>query len=118
MPSTGSCDGATSAQLKADIDAGRTGDKLTGFDPAAAPLGTDDEAGGSPPTPHMIAEARLAELSRPIDRRDLSGADRPRPSTAPDGRADTRTPALAGVALGVALGLLVVVIYFLAHAMS
>lgn len=36
---------ATSAQLKADIDSGLTGDKVSGLDPAAAPLGTDDEAG-------------------------------------------------------------------------
>ena len=36
-----------SAQAKGAIDSGRTGDKVPGFDPAAAPLGTDDEAGGA-----------------------------------------------------------------------
>lgn len=38
----------TGEQLRADIDSGRTGDKVAFPDPAAAPLGTDDEAGGHP----------------------------------------------------------------------
>lgn len=33
-------------QLRADIDSGRTGDKVDFPDPAAAPLATDAEAGG------------------------------------------------------------------------
>ena len=33
-------------QLRADIDSGRTGDKVDFPDPAAAPLPTDAEAGG------------------------------------------------------------------------
>lgn len=37
------------AQLKHDIDSGKTGDKVDAFDPAAAPLGTDDEAAGTHP---------------------------------------------------------------------
>jgi hypothetical protein len=36
----------TGEQLRADIDAGRTGDKVAFPDPAVAPLGTDAEAGG------------------------------------------------------------------------
>jgi hypothetical protein len=32
-------------RLRADIDSGRTGEKVSASDPAAAPLGTDDEAG-------------------------------------------------------------------------
>jgi hypothetical protein len=54
-------DGNTSAQLKADIDSGRTGDKNPVFDLALAPLGTDDEAAGHPPSPHRIAMARQYE---------------------------------------------------------
>lgn len=34
-------------QLRADIDSGRTGDKVDHPDPATAPLGTDAEAGGA-----------------------------------------------------------------------
>lgn len=41
----------TSAQLKAEIDSGRTGDKMPAHDPGLSPLGTDDEAAGSPRTP-------------------------------------------------------------------
>lgn len=39
---------ARSARLKQAIDTGRTADKVPGFDPGAAPLGTDDESGGAP----------------------------------------------------------------------
>lgn len=40
----------TGEQLRADIDAGRTGDKIPFPDPAAAPLATDAEAGGASTT--------------------------------------------------------------------
>lgn len=56
--------GATTAQLRGDIDAGRTGDKVCWPDPAAAPLGTDDEAGGSPTSPQAAAAARDYETGR------------------------------------------------------
>ncbi len=51
----------TSAQLKGDIDSGRTGDKIPHVDVGAAPLGTCDEAGGTPPTPQRVRLARLTE---------------------------------------------------------
>jgi|RhiMetdeSRZDD1v2_1073273.scaffolds.fasta_scaffold3462334_2 hypothetical protein len=56
--------GATLEQLRADIDSGRTGDKVPGPDPAIAPLGTDDEAAGSPPSPETIDLARQLENRR------------------------------------------------------
>lgn len=37
---------STGAQIRGDIQSGRTGDKRPGFDPALAPLETDSEAGG------------------------------------------------------------------------
>lgn len=40
----------TTDQLRNAIDSGATGDKVGFPDPAAAPLGTDAEAGGYPPT--------------------------------------------------------------------
>jgi hypothetical protein len=55
----------TTAQLRHDIDSGRTGDKVAGFDPAAAPLGTDEEAAGTPPSVDAIALARRLEAYRP-----------------------------------------------------
>jgi hypothetical protein len=51
----------TTAQLKADIDSGRTGDKNEVFDPGLSPLGTDDEAAGTPAEPHRIRLARRLE---------------------------------------------------------
>jgi hypothetical protein len=36
-----------SARIKGAIDAGRTRDKVPGFDPGAAPLGTDEESAGA-----------------------------------------------------------------------
>jgi hypothetical protein len=52
-------------QLRADIDSGRTGEKVPGSDPAAAPLGTDDEAAGGPAAPRSIEVTRQYETRRP-----------------------------------------------------
>jgi hypothetical protein len=52
----------TTDQLRDDIDKGRTGEKIAMPDPATAPLGTDAEAGGSPPTPQ---ERKLEKQSAP-----------------------------------------------------
>ena len=52
---------STSAQLKADIDSGRTGDKIGELDPGLSSLGTDDEAAGRPPSAFRIALARYYE---------------------------------------------------------
>lgn len=54
----------TCERLRADIDSGRTRDKVGASDPAAAPLGTDDEAGGTPSTAEQVALARRHELGR------------------------------------------------------
>ena len=56
---------STISQLRDDIDAGRTGDKVDWPDPAAAPLGTDEEAAGTPPGPWAVETARTLEVSRP-----------------------------------------------------
>lgn len=52
---------STLDQLRADIDSGATGDKVPMLDPAASPLGTDDEAAGASPSPGLIAATRRAE---------------------------------------------------------
>ena len=54
----------TSAQLRHGIASGQSGDKISNIDPAAAPLGTDDEAGGNPPTQQQLALAATHELQR------------------------------------------------------
>src|SRR3954453_16329531 len=54
-------DKPTSAMLKADIESGRTGDKVGVLDPGLSSLGTDDEAAGRPPSPFRIALARYHE---------------------------------------------------------
>lgn len=56
---------STTAQLRDDIDSGRTGDKVDWSDPAASPLGTDEEAAGSAPSAGQIRETRARELARP-----------------------------------------------------
>ena len=50
---------ANAAQLRAKIDAGQASDKVPFPDPAAAPLGTDDEAAGTPP-PNAATRAAMA----------------------------------------------------------
>lgn len=53
--------GSTTGQLRDDIDSSRTGHKVSGSDPAAAPLGTDDEAAGTPLSSSSITMARRLE---------------------------------------------------------
>jgi hypothetical protein len=53
----------TTARLKDDIDSGRTEDKVAEFDLAAVPLGTDDEAAGTPPSRARIALAERTEAN-------------------------------------------------------
>ena len=52
---------SSTEQLRADIDHGRTGDKVDFPDPAAVPLGTDDEAAGTPTPGEIISAVRRAE---------------------------------------------------------
>lgn len=52
---------ASGAPLRGDIDSGRGRDKVTYPDPAAAPLGTDDEAAGTPITEEQLDMARAQE---------------------------------------------------------
>ena len=54
----------TTAQLKGDIDSGRTGDKVGAYDPGLSPLGTDDEAAGTTPEPQRVRMARHFERVR------------------------------------------------------
>lgn len=53
---------STSAELRSAIDRGLTGDKIAAVDPAVAPLGTDDEAGGVSVDPALMAEVTEREL--------------------------------------------------------
>ena len=88
--------GSTSSQLGRDIDSGRTGDKTPGFDPAAAPLGTDDEAGGAPPTPEDIDQARRAERRRPARSPNAAEAE-----LQPDGQFKAKGGASLFIALAI-----------------
>jgi len=65
---------STTEQLRHDIDSGRTGDKVPGSDPAAAPLGTDEEAAGTTPDPKAVEAAREQERATPVRTQRTSGA--------------------------------------------
>ncbi len=52
----------TADALRHALDRGQGGDKTDFIDPAAAPLGTDDEAAGFPPTREQVAMAAAVEL--------------------------------------------------------
>ena len=53
-------DRPTTAMLKADIDSGRTGDKVAHYDPGLSQLGTDDEAAGNAPSRNGLNGTRSA----------------------------------------------------------
>jgi len=54
-PDTGREVGVTMDRLRHEIDSGRTGDKVAARDLAAAPLGTDEEAAGTPTRPATLS---------------------------------------------------------------
>lgn len=60
---TGSPDDLTADALRQSLDHGRGQDKVNFRDPAAAPLGTDDEASGHPPTREQVRLAAAGELA-------------------------------------------------------
>ncbi len=74
MPTVTEPKRSTADQLRHDIDRGRTGDKVSWPDPASVPLGTDEEAAGTPLAPRDIDAARRTE------RRDLHP---PQPDSGP-----------------------------------
>ncbi|MCS3741623.1 MULTISPECIES: hypothetical protein [unclassified Rhizobium] len=47
----------TGAQVRGQIQSGQSGDRRSGFDPAAAPMETDAEAGGVPISPEQAGMA-------------------------------------------------------------
>ena len=53
----------TVEQLRNKVDLGKTGDKISFPDPAAAPLGTDEEAAGTPPSTAAVDLAKSEERS-------------------------------------------------------
>ncbi|OYU17791.1 MAG: hypothetical protein CFE34_13925 [Rhodobacteraceae bacterium PARR1] len=55
-------DVVTADALRHGIDRGGAADKVAFPDPAAAPLGTDDEAAGFPPTREQVRMAAASEL--------------------------------------------------------
>jgi hypothetical protein len=96
---------ATSAELRHDIDSGRTGERSGGFDPAAAPLGTDAEAGGERTSAAALEQDRVSE--RAGARRDSARRNAATPELTPDARLP-RQPAIAlAAAAGLGAGLLI-----------
>jgi hypothetical protein len=100
---------ANPAQLEGDIDAGRTGDKSPGEDPAAAPLGTDEEAAGP-----MLSERDQAEV-RGLQRQGRPKVHEPNaaePELAPAGEQPRQAggfvaAAIVGVLIAVALAIVI-----------
>lgn len=103
--------GATLAQLQHDIDSGRTGDKVGGFDPAAAPLGTDEEAAGERPSPALVAQARRQQRSGAPDSARANAAT---PAMAPDARLPSQRGLVLAGAVGLAAGVAVAALLFAA----
>jgi hypothetical protein len=96
--------GSTTAQLRDDIQSGRTGEKVGGFDPAASPLGTDDEAGGTPPSPEVIEHARMQETAgKPNSATANAATPKLQPDARLGGQKGMALYALAGVGAAAAL---------------
>ncbi|WP_372094466.1 hypothetical protein [Tistrella mobilis] len=99
----------TSAELRDRIDRGQTGDKVPVVDPAAAPLGTDDEAAGTPPRAADVAAAAAAEtVHHPVSAPGLDG-DRLEPTPGGQPRRLPRGLYLVGVITIIFMGMIVAV---------
>lgn len=95
--------------LRDDINRGRTGEKVAGTDPAAAPLGTDEEAAGAPPSAGEIDQARRAERKPGADPAP-NAANPEQTPTGDAGRSMSGKPVLAAAVIVVVL---VVVVWVL-----
>lgn len=99
----------TGAELRDRIDRGQTGDKVPVVDPAAAPLGTDDEAAGTPPKAADVAAAAAAEtVHHPVSAPGLDG-DRLEPTPGGQPRRLPRGLYLVGVITIIFMGMIVAV---------
>lgn len=65
--------GSGAARLRDHIDHGGGKDKVSHPDPAAAPLGTDDEAAGTGPTRRQVRMAEAHEVRSPAEDRERAG---------------------------------------------
>jgi hypothetical protein len=92
------------SQVRDQIDRGETDDKKAAMDPAAAPLGTDAEAGGVPTGGEHVARSAPAEQAGPAERAAAQGreVDRPRRALAALGLAGIGVVSVV-IALAVAL---------------
>lgn len=96
------------AQVRGDIDRGLTGDKRPGFDPAAAPLETDAEAGGASQPAAELDAARDAPRQDQQPREGLSFGSAMRPTTGSPNR--SRRSILTVVLLLAGLGLVLLLL--------
>jgi hypothetical protein len=71
----------TSDQISTSISRGATGDKVDYPDPAAAPLGTDEEAAGTPLGPVALSQAQEYERRPAFDEANLTASHRKQPGT-------------------------------------
>lgn len=95
------------AQLHGDINKGRTGDKVAGNDPAAAPLGTDEEAAGTPPSGPEVAAARRAERKPDAD----PAPNAANPGQTPTGRAGSDINLMPFVTAAILAAVLALVVW-------
>lgn len=65
--------GANPLKLRQKIDTGQTDDKVDFPDPAAAPLGTDDEASGNPISHKQLRMAVTCEVKENAKNRHSKG---------------------------------------------
>ena len=96
------------AELRGEIDSGRTGDKVPATDPAAAPLGTDAEAAGAPPTGGEVKQAGRAEAAGP----KTPHPNASEPELAPDARMRRSPQMMLGVLIGVAIAIVTAAAYW------
>lgn len=105
------------AHLRHAIDRGGAADKTPFDDPAAAPLGTDDEAGGAPNSSAQVARSLALEVEGRAPERDANASARI-PTNVSVGPAPGRRPTARELAPWLAVAGLIVVTLAVIFAMS
>jgi len=101
------------AQDRGDIQKGLTGDKVPGFDPAAAPLETDAEAAGTPEASSAYDDPAMATPASNRDAHQSSHADAMRRFDGKQPHPSRRTTGIWWFLLGIVAALIVVILFVL-----
>lgn len=98
----------TAANIRGDIQQGKSGDKMPGFDPAAAPMETDSEAGGVSLDSETIRLSRSSQYNPDMPDRQGTDATAMRLFEPQRAERDAKRRSVTRIAGGIAIALVLI----------